>query len=133
MTDEPTKKKKVSYVGSPACFALELACKPINAAFGGFGCYLVGSALERDDWRDIDVRYIMADDEFKTEFPAINMKAHTWEFDPKWILLSTGMAAYLSKATGLPVDFQFQPQTHANEKHKGKRHPLGLVFVKDDA
>jgi len=127
MSDEPVPRKKVSYVGAPACFALELACKPINAAFGGFGCYLVGSALERSDWRDVDVRYIMTDEEFEAEFPGTGKG--TWEFDPKWILLTTGISAVLSKATGLPIDFQFQPQTHANEKHKGNRHPLGLSFA----
>jgi hypothetical protein len=125
----PPKRKKSVYVGAPACFSLELACQPINRAFGGFGCYLVGSALERPDWRDIDVRYIMTDEEFAAEFPAVNMAAHNWEFDPKWILLTTGISAYLSKASGLPVDFQFQPQTHANERHKGPRNALGLEFA----
>jgi len=129
---ESEKRKKVSFVGAPACFRLELACQPINQAFGGFGCYLVGSALERPDWRDIDVRFIMTDAEFSAEFPAVNMKAHTWEFDPKWILLTTGISAYLSKAADLPVDFQFQPQTHANERHKGPCKPLGLIFAKPD-
>lgn len=126
----PPKRQKVSYVGAPACFLLELACKPINDAFGGYGCYLVGSALERPDWRDVDVRYIMSDEEFAAEFPAVNMKAHNWEFDAKWILMTTAISAHLSKVTGLPVDFQFQPQTHANDRHAGKRHPLGLTFAK---
>ena len=125
----PSKRQKGVYVGAPACFALELACQHVNAAFGGFGCYLVGSALERPDWRDIDVRYIMTDEEFAAEFPAVNMKAHNWEFDPKWILLTIGIAAYLSKASGLPVDFQFQPMSHANERHKGPRNALGLRFA----
>lgn len=130
---QPEKRKKASYVGTPAIFLLELACKPISDAFGGFGCYLVGSALERPDWRDIDVRFIMSDEEFQKEFPGTYdpaRKLATWEFDPKWILLSTGIAAYLAKATGLPVDFQFQPQTHANERHKGIRHALGMRFAK---
>lgn len=125
---EGTPRAKGVYVGAPACFKLELACQPINDAFGGFGCYLVGSALQRPDWRDIDVRYIMTDEEFAAEFPAVNMAAHNWEFDPKWILLTTGIAVYLSNASGLPVDFQFQPQSHANERHKGPRNPLGLRF-----
>src|SRR6478609_9509604 len=77
------KRAKGSHVGAPACFALEAACQDINRAFGGFGCYLVGSALERPDWRDIDVRFIMSDDEFTAEFPH-TLKSGTWEFDPKW-------------------------------------------------
>jgi hypothetical protein len=131
---KPQPRRKASHVGAPAIFALELACKPINEAFGGFGCYLVGSALERPDWRDVDVRFIMTDEEFMAEFPGTfdpERKLANWEFDAKWILITTGIAAYLSKATGLPIDFQFQPQTHANERHKGMRNALGMNFAKD--
>jgi hypothetical protein len=133
-SDSPPKRKKGIYVGAPACFALELACKAINEAFGGFGCYLVGSALERADWRDIDVRHIMSDEEFMQEFPGTydpKRGLAVWEFDPKWILLTTGISAYLAKATGLPVDFQFQPQTHANDRHEGQRNALGRRHVLD--
>jgi len=129
----PTKKavsrKKASHVGAPAIFALTQACQDINRAFGGFGCYLVGSATERPDWRDIDVRLIMRDEEFRALFPQAHDRCG-WEFDPRWILLTVAISERLSKVTGLPVDFQFQPQTWANEHHKGPRHPLGLIFVK---
>jgi hypothetical protein len=117
-------------VGAPAIFLLELECKHLSDAFGGYGCYLVGSALERPDWRDVDVRFIMADDEFKALFPDVRIDAHNWEFDPRWLLLSTMISKRLSEASGLPVDFQFQPQSHANSRHKGKRHALGLQFAK---
>jgi hypothetical protein len=130
---EPAGRKKGVYVGAPACFALEMACQDINRAFGGFGCYLVGSALERPDWRDIDVRLIMADEAFRAEFPGAGPIAHgRWEFDPKWLLLTVAISERLSKLTGLPVDFQFQPQTHANDKHKKPRNALGLRFALED-
>lgn len=130
---EQEKRKKGVYVGAPACFLLEMACQQINDAFGHhFGCYLVGSALERSDWRDIDVRFIMDDDAFAAEFPDVNMKAHTWESDPKWLLLTTSISAHLSRVTGLPIDFQFRPQTHANDRHKGPRSALGMRFAKED-
>lgn len=121
------RRKKAVYVGAPACFALARECQQINAAFGDFGCYLVGSALERPDWRDIDVRYIMPDEEFAKVFPDAGQY---WEHDPRWLLLTVSISAHLSKATGLPVDFQIQPQTHANEKHKGIRSALGLKISK---
>lgn len=131
-SDEVMRPVKGVYVGAPACFALELACQPVNRAFGGFGCFLVGSALTRPDWRDVDIRYIMQDDEFEAEFPSVNLAAVNWEFDAKWILLSTGISAYLKHASGLPIDFQFQPQTHANKHHKGKpRNALGLYFASE--
>ena len=125
MTDQP--RKKAPYVGAPAIFALEQACQQINAAFDGFGCYLVGSALERPDWRDVDVRLIMADEEFDALFPDAG---RTWEFHPRWLLLTVAISGWLSKITGLPIDFQFQPQTHANKIHSGPRHALGLFVSK---
>lgn len=127
--------KKACYVGAPAIFALELALKPVNEAFGGYGCYLVGSALEKPDWRDVDVRLILADDEFAQLFPDALLHSAAWEFDPRWLLLTVSISEHLSRVTGLPVDFQFQPQTHANERHKGRRNALGLRMVKrgDDA
>lgn len=120
-------RKKGIYVGAPACYALELACKELNEAFGGFGCYLVGSALERSDWRDVDVRFIMADEEFDALFPGCRERG-IWEFNTKWLVLTTAIAGWLRERTGLPIDFQFQPQSHANERHKGPRNALGLHF-----
>ena|ERR1039458_4844796 len=120
--------RKVNYIGAPAVFALELACRQINEAFGDYGCYLVGSCLERADWRDVDVRYIMADEEFTKLFP--DAKDNLWEQDARWLLLNVSISERLSKVTGLPVDFQIQPQTHANAKHDKPRHSIGLWFVK---
>ena len=128
MTTKP--KAKASHVGAPAIFNLELACKHLNAAFAdGFGCYLVGSALERPDWRDVDVRLILRDEAFAALFP--DVVGITWEFDPRWIVMTAGISAWLSQQTGLPVDFQFQPQTHANERHKGTRSALGLTIARE--
>jgi len=121
-------RKKATHVGAPACFALESACRQINEAFGDFGCYLVGSALERPDWRDVDVRFIMRDEEFAKLLPDAGQH---WEHDARWLLLTVSISERLSKVTGLPIDFQIQPQTHANEKHKGIRSALGLKIVKE--
>lgn len=130
--EPPPRRKKVSYVGAPACFLLEAACQQINAAFDeGFGCYLVGSALERPDWRDIDVRLIMSDEAFDAEFPGTRERG-IWEFDAKWLLLTVSISGWLRQQTGLPVDFQFQPQTHANTRHKGQRNALGMRFSKEE-
>ena len=130
MSALPPKRTKLNYIGAPKCFLLEMACKPINEAFGEFGCYLVGSALERPDWRDVDVRFIMEDPAFDALFPG-TLKNKTWEFDARWLLLTASISAHLAAATGLPIDFQFQPQTHSNERHKGTRYAIGLTFVKE--
>lgn len=125
---EGNPRNKFNYVGAPEIFALELACKHVNDAFGHFGCYVVGSALERPNWRDVDVRFIMEDAEFFKLFPGT--ESGTWEFDARWLLLTVGISKYLSDASKLPIDFQIQPQTHANERHKGPRNPIGARYAK---
>lgn len=122
-------RKKGIYVGAPACFALELACQHLDAAFGdgSFGCYVVGSALERADWRDVDVRMILEDEAFARLFPSAG---NNWEFDARWLVLTVSISAWLSKESGLPIDFQMQPQTHANAQHKGARNAVGLKLSK---
>lgn len=129
--DPPAKRRKASYVGVPAIFKLNLACLHLNRAYGdAFGCYLVGSALERPDWRDVDVVMILDDAAFQTEFPQADLRV--FEHDLKWLILTVAVSDWLRAQTGLPVDFKFQPQTHANERHKGRRHALGLTFAKSD-
>lgn len=122
------KRSKVSYIGAPKVFALELACREVCDAFEGYGCYIVGSSLERPDWRDVDVRFIMDNKDFDALFP--DATENLWEQDSRWLLLTTSISARLSQLTGLPVDFQFQRQSHANDKHKGLRHPVGLRVMK---
>lgn len=98
----------------------------LGDAFGRFNCYLVGSAMVRKDWRDVDVRMILPDDEFAKLFPAALADANQFQFDPRWLLLTVAISERLSKLTGLPIDFQFQPMTIANKRHTGPRHALGL-------
>lgn len=121
-------RSKVSHIGAPAVFALELACRDICEAFDSYGCYIVGSALARPNWRDVDVRMIMADEEFAKLFPAAGQH---WEHDARWLLLTVAISERLSKVTGLPIDFQFQPQTHANERHKGQRNAIGMRIARE--
>lgn len=118
-------RKKASYVGVPAIFKLELACQHL---FRGFGhvCYLVGSALQRPDWRDIDIVMIMPDDEFAAEFPNAGTN---WEFDAKWLIMTIAISEWLSAQCGHMVDFKFQQRTAANERHKGPRNAMGLIFA----
>ena len=121
------------YIGAPECFALELACRQINEAFGDyFGCYIVGSCLERPDWRDVDIRYIMRDDKFLELFPGTYVQdgLHCWEQDARWLLLTVSISEHLSRITGLPIDFQFQPQSHANKRHNGQRAAVGITIAK---
>ena len=52
------RRQKFCYVGAPAYFKLQQACTSIWQAWHreSFGCYVVGSCLDRPDFRDVDVR-----------------------------------------------------------------------------
>lgn len=75
---------------------------------------LVGSALTRPDYRDVDVRIIIPDSEFDAltalaSLPRINLMLSLWG----------------QKVTGLPVDCQIQRHTDATEEFGDhRRHPL---------
>lgn len=69
------------------------------------------------------MRFIMPDEDFAKLFPDAGQH---WEHDARWLLLTVSISERLSKVTGLPIDFQFQPQTHANERHKGRRNAVGF-------
>lgn len=136
-TVEPeVKAHKASHIGAPAVFKLEQACQQLHAAYDHptwfMGIFHVGSSLERADWRDVDVRMILADEYFEHLFPNACMKTGSWEFDQRWILLTVSISDWLSRLTGLPIDFQFQPMTHANERHKKARNALGLIFSRSN-
>ncbi|TIN76797.1 hypothetical protein [Mesorhizobium sp.] len=134
MSDElekPATKKKASYVGVPAVFKLELACKHLNDAYDGFGCYVVGSALERPDWRDVDVVLILDDHAFAREFPSADLRGGNFELDTKWLIHTVALSDWLKEQTGLPIDFKIQPQTWANERHKGMRHAKGMRVTRE--
>jgi hypothetical protein len=131
-----TQKTKGVYIGAPACFALEEAIRSVCDAFGVYkgrgvrGCYVVGSSLERADWRDVDVRMMLDDASFAAEFPeAVD---GCWEHDTRWLVLTIAISEYLSKRTGLPIDFQFQPMSHANQRHHGRRNAIGLRIRRPD-
>jgi len=82
----------------------------------GSRVYLVGTVNERPDFRDVDVRLILPDDRFDALFghsPAL------------WGAFCYATSRWLSADTGLPIDFQVQRQTEANEKYGEKtRNPL---------
>lgn len=126
----PAKRTKFCHVGAPACFLLEEACQFLNRAFDG-RCYLVGSVLERPDWRDVDIRLMMQDDDFMALFPDVNsLENASWEFDARWIVMTTSISEQLKRKTGLPIDFQFQPASFGNARHDKRRNPIGMQYVK---
>ena len=103
----------------------------LNGVDGCLGVYLVGSASQRRDWRDVDVRMMMTDHAFARLFPQadVNTSASGGVADALWSAMCVSISAYLSQQSGVPVDFQIQPMTAANEKHKGlSRNGLGSAL-----
>lgn len=107
---------RMSYLSGSQLIVLNNACVPITEAFG-HPPYLVGSVTERHDFRDVDVRSILPDDEFDAIFGGREFL---------WSLFCLSVSEYQSRITRLPVDFQVQRMTEANEKYGGiARNPLG--------
>lgn len=124
-------RKKSTYVGVPKIYKLQLACRIIEEAYpDSFGCHLVGSALVRSDWRDIDVVCLMRDENFVREFPQAELSSGSFQLDTKWMLNSITLSNWLSEQSGLPVDFKMQPITWANERHLGRRDCLSMRVIK---
>lgn len=92
----------------------------IVADYFGETCYHVGSSLTTKDWRDVDVRLILPDDEFETRFG----KGATSETHPKLSAITLAFAALGKAMTGLPIDFQIQSMSHANERYPDMRSAL---------
>lgn len=126
-TGRSDPKKRPHYLGAHDFHTLNQACRMIAEAYGY--PYLVGSCLERPDFRDVDVRCILDDDEFARLFPGTHGEADILqEHSARLSLLNASITLYLSRMTGLPIDFQFQQQTRANDKYPGKRNALGIYI-----
>lgn len=112
------KPSRTDLLTTTEMYHLDQACQLIAKAFGGEHPYLVGTAglggAER--YRDVDVRLMLDDDEFATVCPTRE----------RWELLCLSIGAYLSARTGLPIDFQIQATSVANERFNGPRNPLGI-------
>lgn len=112
-----------SHVGSPGWLLLNHAAVMLHEAYRAVP-YLVGSATMTRTWRDVDVRVMVPDGQFTAMFPGIARPLH---MNPLWSLHCAGVSLWLRQATGLPVDFQVQSDSHAVDLYGSKpRVPLGI-------
>lgn len=144
MSDTPAPMKRADFIPAPSKFNLSAACRFVWEAFGG-GVYLVGSSITRRDFRDVDIRVILDDAEFDRMFPSLKpttttdaegkttVSVPTTQLNAKWALLCSSISLWLSQHSGLPVDFQIQRQTQANEQHKGPRYAIGIYYAEKEA
>ena len=122
-----------SGVGMPQNILLNQFGRLIAEAFGDYP-YQVGSSLETTEWRDVDVRLILEDEKYEVLFgkPKNNMLENK-----KWQAFCLAFSVLGKQMTGLPIDFQIQPRSWANEKYSGRRSSLimcdGLFDYKEDS
>lgn len=102
---EPPKGK--TQLSPEQLFRLDLACKPLAEVFD-FPPYLVGSVNNGPGFRDVDVRVLIKDKPYDHLVKAFGGR-------DALTFLGFAVAAYLREMTGLPIDFQFQRQSDANE------------------
>lgn len=81
----------------------------------GHTAYHVGSSLKTKEWRDVDVRLLLPDDEFAALFGPIEGYVN-----PKLAAITLAFSALGTQMTGLPIDFQIQTLSHANEQYGGR-------------
>jgi hypothetical protein len=94
-------------------FLLDSACIPIRQAFDR-PPLLVGSALSRRRFRDVDVRLVLPDD----EYDALSVE--------QWALFNIVTSTHLTTVSGLPVDFQVQQASAANKFDGERKLTLGV-------
>lgn len=125
-----TGTRHASYLTPHDLRRLDWAVTPVIRAFAescayGPHAYLVGSALQRPDYRDIDVRLILTDKAYKrlthqdpsSPFPALRRLA----------TLNVAFTTLIASSAGLsrPIDFQFQSVTENAALAKYPRCSLG--------
>jgi hypothetical protein len=120
-------KAYAHYLTTTEYFKLDVACIPLWRAFGPKGgIYFVGSALRKPEWRDVDIRVILEDAEYDRLFPVTDRFGE----NAQWKIFCIAISHYLTSVTGLPIDFQIQRQTQANEQYPSadghKRNAIGL-------
>jgi hypothetical protein len=92
--------------------------------------YLVGSTLRQmmgEDVipNDVDIRVILPDDEYTAWGIGDPKRPHD---NAKWVAFVLAFSELGKRMTGLPIDFQIQQQTDANETTKGnQRSAIGIV------
>lgn len=107
-------------VGMPATLKLNQFGRVVREAFGATA-YHVGSSMRSDEWRDVDVRVILEDEEFERQ---IGDLTRPMCMNQRWNALCLAFSALGREMTGLPIDFQIQQMSKANEEYPSGRSAL---------
>lgn len=125
---EKSSVRPASYLSPPDLHRLDWACRPVRDAFGE-PPYLVGSALTRPDFRDIDLRLILADEVVEAMFghEAFGVRGDGKPNKAR-LLLNIALSDLIARAANAPapIDFQIQSVSEANVPEHGMRNPMGM-------
>ncbi len=102
---------KKAGIGMPTTLYLQDFGDIIFQAFGEYP-YHVGSSLTENVWRDVDVRVMLDDETYAAMGFGDPKDPHV---NPKWCAYVKAFTALGQKITGLPIDFQIDQTSYANE------------------
>lgn len=111
-------------VGMPTDLLLHEFGSQVWAVFGGPPFHVGSSLHAKSGWRDVDVRMILSDEDWDAMGLGVPERCHRNE---KWVALCLAFSALGKQMTGLPIDFQLQRQSEANEEFKDPRSALGMT------
>lgn len=126
METEENKKSYAHYLHISDHSNLNQVCQMLSKTYG-HSLYLVGSCLRKKDWRDVDIRCILADELFDKLFFTEEIEGETISGKCIQKMQQLAISEWLRKMTGLPVDFQFQKRTKANEEYGSAEHPRNAI------
>lgn len=118
MTARIDPRRRSCYLSVDSYTRLELVMTGIAKAVGAMP-YLVGSCLTRPDYRDVDIRVPIEDDVLTAKFDSYAEQR----------IVQSAMSQYLSAATGLLIDFQWQTLTEYRSYAAGTGRPLGFTLA----
>lgn len=125
MSETQSATKTSPGVGMPQQLYLHEFGSKVWEAFGS-PPYLVGSVLTSKAWRDVDIRLMLADNDYDAMFPDAKTE-NAQHLSGKWVAYCMAWSALGEKMTGLPIDFQIQRTSDANDNYKGVRSMIGRV------
>lgn len=115
-------------VGMPETLWLQEFGSYVWDAFGEPPYHVGSSLLNKTGWRDVDVRLMLDDETYKAM--GFGDPVHPSD-NGKWVAMCLAFSELGRKMTGLPIDFQIQSSTWANEKYPktdaSPRSCLGFV------
>lgn len=111
----PATKPRATYLQLSDVRLLDMWGRELHDMWG-YTAYLVGSALVRPDYRDVDVRIVLPDD-------VVEQLAEVMDLGRLHVALSL----WGQRATGLPIDCQVQAASAADSEPAHLIRPIGRI------